>query len=137
MPQIILWTLFILSGPLFRLHAWAVESSTVKPVVILDPGHTNKMPGAISITGKYEVVYNDNLVAKLSGALGLAGYVVVLTRKPDQEISKSPVEYVAVKQGQDQNGRQQGPLAAENPVEIKHAKVKNRKHADGDKMTRQ
>lgn len=41
----------------------------------------------MSITGMHEVEYNDNLVSKLSIALIKAGFVPILTRKPNQEIS--------------------------------------------------
>ncbi|MBI5593223.1 MAG: N-acetylmuramoyl-L-alanine amidase [Deltaproteobacteria bacterium] len=73
---------FILSG----LPSFARSDDAEKPVVILDAGHTNKMPGAVSITGKYEVTYNDNLVSKISDALAGAGFVTIPTRSPGQEI---------------------------------------------------
>lgn len=85
--QIVTFIILILAGPHSLFCAQTSEISSAKPIIVLDSGHTNKTPGAISITGKYEVVYNDNLVAKLSNSLKTGGYVPVLTRKPDQEIS--------------------------------------------------
>ena len=80
----IVCAVMILSGSPSLLHANAAD--VFKPAVIIDAGHTNKSPGAVSITGKYEVVYNDNFVSKLSVALTEAGFVPILTRKPNQEI---------------------------------------------------
>ena len=57
-----------------------------KPKVIIDSGHTNKMPGATSITGKREVEYNDKLVSKLADALANSGFAPILTRQPNQEV---------------------------------------------------
>lgn len=76
----------ILICTLSSVEAAPAVSSVAKPVVIIDAGHTKKAPGTISITGRYEVEYNDALVAKIAGALAGAGFVPVLTREPDQEI---------------------------------------------------
>lgn len=54
--------------------------------IILDPGHTPKQPGALGVRGKYEVGYNDHFTAMLADALKSAGYLVIITRKPDQNI---------------------------------------------------
>lgn len=85
--QIVTFIILILAGPHSLFCAQTSELLPVKPIILLDSGHTNTTPGAISVTGKYEVVYNDNLVAKLSNSLKIAGYVPILTRKPDQKIS--------------------------------------------------
>jgi len=83
----ILCAVIILSGPPSLIDAGSEDALIEKPVVIIDPGHTDKMPGAVSITGKYEVAYNDNLVAMISKALTGAGFNAVLTRNPNQEIT--------------------------------------------------
>jgi N-acetylmuramoyl-L-alanine amidase len=67
-------------------NAWSENSSAAKPVVVIDAGHTKKMPGARGLSGRYEVEYNDALVASIATALAKAGFVTILTRKPDQEI---------------------------------------------------
>ncbi|MCX5881301.1 MAG: N-acetylmuramoyl-L-alanine amidase [Deltaproteobacteria bacterium] len=86
MLPVILCVVFILIGPPSFIDARSDDSSFEKPVVIIDAGHTNKMPGAVSITGKYEVEYNDNLVSKISNVLTGAGFVTIPTRNPNQEI---------------------------------------------------
>jgi N-acetylmuramoyl-L-alanine amidase len=78
-------TAFMLQGSPFTAIA-GKDEHRVKPVVVLDAGHTNKTPGAVSITGRHEVEYNDHLVSKLSEAIEKAGFTPVLTRRPDQEI---------------------------------------------------
>ena len=85
--SVILCVVIILLGPPSFIDAGSDDSTVEKPVVIIDPGHTNKMPGAVSITGKYEVAYNDNLVSMISKALTGAGFVAVPTRNPNQEIT--------------------------------------------------
>jgi N-acetylmuramoyl-L-alanine amidase len=86
MLPVILCVVFILIGPPSFIDARSDDTSFEKPVVIIDPGHTNKMPGAVSITGKYEVAYNDNLVSMISNILTRAGFVIIPTRNPNQEI---------------------------------------------------
>ena len=56
-------------------------------VIVIDPGHTPKQPGALGIKGIHEVTYNDALSAKLAKALQAPGVQVVLTRVPSEEIS--------------------------------------------------
>jgi N-acetylmuramoyl-L-alanine amidase len=82
----ILSFVFIFICSLLSVKASPAASMVAKPVVVIDAGHTKKEPGAISITGRYEVEYNYALVAKIADALAVAGFVPVLTRKPDQEI---------------------------------------------------
>lgn len=81
----IIFVVFMLPGPPSCNSARADEISIIKPVVVIDSGHTNKIPGAISITGKHEVEYNDTMVSKLSFALTRAGFVPILTCKPNQD----------------------------------------------------
>jgi N-acetylmuramoyl-L-alanine amidase len=85
--SVILCIVFVLIGPPSFTDARSDDSTFEKPVVIIDPGHTNKMPGAVSITGKYEVAYNDDLVSMISTALTGAGFVTIPTRNPNQEIT--------------------------------------------------
>lgn len=77
----------ILAGPLLCIDAFANEGSPGTPVVVVDPGHTKRSPGAISAQGTYEVEYNNNLAAKISDALSSAGYKVVLTRNANQDLT--------------------------------------------------
>ena len=58
--KIIFCTVLILAGPRSLIPAHSADM--VIPSVIIDAGQTNKSPGAISVTGKYEVEYNDIFV---------------------------------------------------------------------------
>jgi N-acetylmuramoyl-L-alanine amidase len=73
--------------PLFFADAAKGAGAAKKITVVIDPGHTKKSPGAISVRGIYEVEYNDKLAAKISKALIAAGYRAVLTRRPNQDIT--------------------------------------------------
>jgi N-acetylmuramoyl-L-alanine amidase len=64
----------------------AEEGKTVAPVVVLDPGHNKKNPGALSVSGIFEVAYNDNLVQQIAAALSQVGFKVIVTRQVDQEM---------------------------------------------------
>jgi N-acetylmuramoyl-L-alanine amidase len=69
-------------------HAADAPRAAGKPfIVVLDPGHTPKQPGALGVKGIYEVTYNDALCAKLAKALEATGVQVVFTRAPTEEIS--------------------------------------------------
>jgi len=86
--SVIFWAvLFILLCPPCLRNAGSEDTSSVKPAVIIDPGHTDKKPGAVSVTGKYEVAYNDHLVSMISDALTGAGFAVIPTRRHHQEIT--------------------------------------------------
>jgi len=78
-------TAFMLPGSLHTAIA-GKDEHRAKPVVVIDAGHTKKTPGAVSVTGRHEVEYNDHFVSKLSEAIEKAGFATVLTRRPDQEI---------------------------------------------------
>lgn len=56
-------------------------------LIVLDPGHTTKKPGAIGVRGICEVEYNDNFAELLKTALTAAGYQVALTRTHGEEIT--------------------------------------------------
>lgn len=73
-----LWASLLGCLPFFTLAA---------PVLVLDSGHTPQQGGALSIQGIYEVIYNDRFVAELKPALEQAGWHVLLTRTPSQNIS--------------------------------------------------
>ncbi|MDR3629648.1 MAG: N-acetylmuramoyl-L-alanine amidase [Desulfocapsaceae bacterium] len=65
------------------------QAAGTKPplmTIVLDPGHNPKQPGALGNQGIYEIVYNDNLTAQLADALRAAGFAVLLTRSPSQNI---------------------------------------------------
>lgn len=81
------WLALIASGIVTMQEPCAKDTSFVRHVVIIDPGHTDKKPGAISVTGIFEVAYNDNIAYRLAKALNDAGFVSVLTRKHGQEIT--------------------------------------------------
>ena len=59
------------------------------PLILLDAGHHPQLGGALSVTGQYEVHYNDALVAKLAQALREKGFAVDLTRSPADVLSLS------------------------------------------------
>lgn len=84
-PFLLPFLVFVLNGSPFAGTAKAENTGSGSPLVIIDAGHTRKMPGAMSITGKREVEYNDNLTGQLADALAQAGFAPVLTRRPDQE----------------------------------------------------
>jgi N-acetylmuramoyl-L-alanine amidase len=77
---------FFVIGLLLLCNAWGANSPAAKLAVVIDAGHTKKMPGARGVSGRYEVEYNDALVARIATTLAKAGFVPILTRKPDQEI---------------------------------------------------
>ena len=55
-------------------------------VVVLDPGHSAKKPGAISARGVPETEFNDRLAKEMARLLStLEDVRVVLTRKPEEE----------------------------------------------------
>ena len=58
-----------------------------QPLLVLDPGHTPQNGGALGARGLYEVVYNDRVAAELKPQLEAAGWRVVLTRQPDENIT--------------------------------------------------
>ena len=62
--------------------------SYAKPfTIVLDSGHNPKQQGALGVKGIYEVVYNDNLTAQIAKTLREAGFFVILTRTPTQDIT--------------------------------------------------
>ncbi|HLP41679.1 MAG TPA: N-acetylmuramoyl-L-alanine amidase [Fibrobacteria bacterium] len=68
----------------------ALEARSGKPepiAVILDPGHTPEKGGAMSTRGIKEVVYNDGLASILADTLSARGMRVLLTRRPQDEVS--------------------------------------------------
>ena len=64
----------------------AEDVKTIVPVIVLDPGHTKKNPGALSVRGIFEVEYNDKLVQQITVTLSQNGFAVVTTRQLDQEM---------------------------------------------------
>ncbi len=59
------------------------KSVTKKKVVMLDPGHGGKDPGAISRSGKYEKDLTLKMAKETKKLLEKAGYKVVMTRDKD------------------------------------------------------
>lgn len=60
-----------------------------KPVVILDPGHGGRDPGALGSAGFYEKYYNQRLAEILGKELSDRGYVVLYTYDPAKDQSLS------------------------------------------------
>jgi N-acetylmuramoyl-L-alanine amidase len=56
------------------------------PLIMLDPGHTARLPGAVGVRGTAEVEYNDAFVALLAPRLVRAGFRVETTRAPGEEL---------------------------------------------------
>ena len=67
----------------------STEPAPKAPVatIVLDAGHSPLHPGALGARGRYEVSYNDAMTNRVAQALKSAGFNVVLTRTPLQEIS--------------------------------------------------
>ncbi|AEO48677.1 N-acetylmuramoyl-L-alanine amidase [Rhodospirillum rubrum F11] len=58
-----------------------------KPVIVLDPGHGGKDPGAIGASGTYEKIVTLEMARQLKRALEATGrYKVVLTRESDTSV---------------------------------------------------
>lgn len=58
-----------------------------RPLIVLDPGHTPPVGGALGARGIYEFVYNDRFAAELKARLERHGWKVMLTRKPDEAVT--------------------------------------------------
>jgi len=60
-----------------------------RPLIILDPGHGGRDPGALGSAGFYEKYYNQRLAEILGKELNERGYIVLYTYDPtkDQSIS--------------------------------------------------
>lgn len=81
---------FLLAGVLgvhFFNTATAADANRRPLTIILDSGHNPSQQGALGARGVYEVAYNDNLTTQVANALKGAGFSVILTRTPTQEIS--------------------------------------------------
>ena len=81
------WARWSFALAVLALLAWTGAAHAKGPLVILDPGHTAKLPGAMSVRGRTEVDYNDAFVALLASKLTAAGFEVALTRKPGEELT--------------------------------------------------
>ncbi len=66
--------------------ATTVLKKKTKKIVVLDPGHGGKDPGAISRSGKYEKHITLAMAKETREYLEDAGYTVVLTRSTDKAI---------------------------------------------------
>lgn len=72
-----------------KLHAPAIHKGAAppKPLVMLDPGHGGKDPGAIGISGTYEKHIAEAAASELSRQLLASGrYRVAMTRSEDRFI---------------------------------------------------
>ena len=66
----------------------AETTPTKKPLIVLDPGHGGKDPGAISISGRYEKVITLKMAQEVKRALEKTGkYRVLLTRNTDKALA--------------------------------------------------
>jgi len=57
--------------------------------ILIDPGHSPGLPGAIGCSGKSEYLYNAALTAKIATHLQILGFKVSMTKAMDSEISLS------------------------------------------------
>ena len=63
-------------------------TQTKKPLIVLDPGHGGKDPGAISISGRYEKVITLKMAQEVKKVLEKTGkYRVLLTRNTDKALA--------------------------------------------------
>ncbi|MBP5160681.1 MAG: N-acetylmuramoyl-L-alanine amidase [Alphaproteobacteria bacterium] len=63
-------------------------AKTKKPLIVLDPGHGGKDPGAISISGRYEKVITLKMAQEVKKVLEKTGkYRVLLTRNTDKALA--------------------------------------------------
>jgi len=69
------------------------------PLVVLDPGHGGKDPGAIGVSGTYEKHVALATAQRLAGQLRAAGYGVHLTREADDFIPLDGRVEIAQSQG--------------------------------------
>lgn len=74
---------------LLAFHALlgAANQPTQSLKILLDPGHSLASPGALGVRAVHEVYYNNIFTTELAQALEAAGFRVLLTRLPDEEIS--------------------------------------------------
>lgn len=93
----IIWLFLFVTLTGFCDVSWAKEQFTI----VLDSGHTPKQQGALGVQGIYEVKYNDNLTAQLAQALRQAGFSVILTRTPTQDITLEERTQIANKSNAD------------------------------------
>ena len=64
------------------------STQTSKPLIVLDPGHGGKDPGAISVSGRYEKVITLKMAQEVKQALEKTGkYRVLLTRNTDKALA--------------------------------------------------
>ena len=69
-------TLFVLAVAVLLGHcSWAFAGN-----ILIDPGHSQKFPGAISCSGIAEYRYNNLLATEIVDYLSLLGHNVSLTR---------------------------------------------------------
>jgi N-acetylmuramoyl-L-alanine amidase len=73
-----------------------LPASAAEFVVVLDPGHSPKSPGAVSARGVVEVEFNDRLAAEVKKHIeAVRGIRVVLSRRPQEELGlKQRVERI-------------------------------------------
>ncbi|MFY9612469.1 MAG: N-acetylmuramoyl-L-alanine amidase family protein [Tissierellaceae bacterium] len=65
------------------------EFKSSEKVIVIDPGHGGRDPGAIGFSGSYEKDINLEISKKLFEALKSKGYKVILTRDKDEYIDNS------------------------------------------------
>ena len=71
---------------LLLFFLFPLPASTAEFVVVLDPGHSPKKPGALSARGVPETEFNDRLAKEIARLLeSIEDVRVVLTRKPGEE----------------------------------------------------
>ena len=85
------WNLEEISAPGVASISFPISSlsplSPSKPVIIIDPGHGGKDPGAIGPSGLKEKDVTLDVALYMKGLLESKGYQVILTRTTDNEVS--------------------------------------------------
>ena len=69
--------------------------------ILLDPGHSLASPGALGARAIHEVHYNNTFTTELARALKTAGFQVLLTRLPEEEITLDKRAEIANSSGAD------------------------------------
>lgn len=71
----------------FHAQLGAADQPIKALKILLDPGHSLASPGALGARAIQEVHYNNTFTTELARALEIAGFQVLLTRLPDEEIT--------------------------------------------------